>query len=66
MSWLPYFDMRLRTRDGVRVVTSSGVFDDVTDWKYVPNHSVLELTGRTLQFADISSFSVPQTSGVSR
>lgn len=41
--WPPYFDLRLRQRDGSRLVTSSGIVDDVADWTLLPNQSVLRL-----------------------
>lgn len=41
--WPPYFDLRLRQRDGAFVVASSGIVDDVTDWTLLPNRSVLHL-----------------------
>jgi predicted glutamine amidotransferase len=43
--WPPYFDLRVRDRgDGVRVVASSGIVDDVAEWELLANHSVLALT----------------------
>jgi predicted glutamine amidotransferase len=41
--WPPYFDLRVRERDGTWVVLSSGIVDDVGDWALLPNKSVLRL-----------------------
>jgi predicted glutamine amidotransferase len=41
--WPPYFDLRVRRRDGVSVAISSGIVDDTTDWTLLPNKSVLRL-----------------------
>jgi predicted glutamine amidotransferase len=41
--WPPYFDLRVRRRDGASVAISSGIVDDATDWTLLPNKSVLRL-----------------------
>ena len=43
LSWPPYFDLRIRQRDGASVVTSSGIIDDVAEWELLPNRSVLHV-----------------------
>jgi predicted glutamine amidotransferase len=43
ISWPPYFDLRMRQREGTSVVLSSGVVDDVDGWTLLPNTSVLRL-----------------------
>lgn len=43
IGWPPYFDLRLRDKDGAQVVTSSGVVDDTDGWAMLANHSVLRL-----------------------
>lgn len=51
LCWPPYFDLRVRQRDGASAVISSGIVDDVTDWQLLPNHSAshLSLDGRPLR-----------------
>ena len=41
--WPPYFDLRWRERDGVYVVMSSGLVDDVAGWTLLPNLSVARI-----------------------
>lgn len=41
--WPPYFDLRVRQRDGASVITSSGIVDEVEDWLLLPNRSVSEI-----------------------
>lgn len=58
VSWPPYFDLLMAERDGLRVVTSSGVVHDEAGWTLLPNDSVLELNGEAVEVVDISPFSV--------
>jgi hypothetical protein len=53
--WPPYFDLRVRRRDGASVVISSGIVDDTTDWTLLPNKSVLRLPfdGAPGELADV-------------
>jgi predicted glutamine amidotransferase len=41
--WPPYFDLRIRRRERVSVVISSGIIDDVADWTLLPNRSVSQV-----------------------
>jgi predicted glutamine amidotransferase len=43
LCWPPYFDLRIRQRDGASVVTSSGIVDDLDEWRLLPNRSVSHL-----------------------
>lgn len=52
--WPPYFDLRLRDRgDGIRVVASSGIVDDLSGWELLANHSVLGLTAESSELVGI-------------
>jgi hypothetical protein len=43
VAWPPYFDLRVRERDGNHVVLSSGIVDDVDGWDLLPNGVVVHL-----------------------
>ena len=55
--WPPYFDLRVRTSEGVSVVISSGIVDDATDWTLLPNKSVLRLpfAGAPAELAEVGT-----------